>query len=78
MSDMKFNYLYGMPIYKSPLLPEYEYVEPEKNWVDKVLEWNPCNLKKPLIKVKSNQIYIVNGAIFGSPSSIGSIINITA
>ena len=34
---------WGLQIYQSPLAVTTRKVPKEKNWVQKVLEWNPCN-----------------------------------
>ncbi len=61
-------YINGMKIFSVPWL--CVHVPPVKTWLDKVLEWNPCNpwIKQPT--EKPSDPLIMGGAIYMHPIMI--------
>lgn len=59
----------GMRVIQSPALAKYE--PPIKTWVDKVLEWNPCNhwFCPPTEVVTDVIIDSINNVIYMSPAT---------
>lgn len=56
----------GIPIIVNQLLAKYEY--PVKTWVDLVLEWNPCNIKKLPIEIVNDVVWDkINNRYYMSP-----------
>ena len=75
---MNPNYFAGIQVYESPFALKIRKIPIDKSWIQRVIEWNPCNPKEPDYReVQEPAAYQAGDKFICHPSIIAELRTVT-